>query len=147
MPDLIATVKAVTEKIRARSDVAMQAIHEISKAVTGTIVGAGTVTRPGQFAESIEAGAQFAVSPGLTDALIDASQAGGIAMLKALNGPLPDVRFCPTGGIGADNFIDFLELPNVVCVGGSRVCPASAVQNRDWDQISQLASDVRNALE
>lgn len=168
-------------EVTLRSDVAMQAIHEISKAVTGAIVGVGTVTRPEQFQQSIEAGAQFAVSPGLTDALLAASrtvalpflpgvftpsevmrarehgfkalklypaqQAGGIGMLKAMNGPLPEMKFCPTGGIGADNFIEFLKLPNVACVGGSWVCPSSAAQNQDWDQISQLASDVRSALE
>ena len=79
--------------------------------------------------------------------LFPAQQAGGVAMLKALNGPLPEVRFCPTGGISADNFIDFLKLPNVACVGGSWVCPADAIQNRDWSQISQLAADARRALE
>ena len=168
-------------EVTLRSDVAMQAIHEISQAVSGAIVGVGTVTRPGQFQQSIEAGAQFAVSPGLTDALLTASrtvdlpflpgaftpsevmcaheqgltalklfpaqQAGGIGMLKALHGPLPGMKFCPTGGINADNFIDFLELPNVACVGGSWVCPADAVRNRDWARISQLAADVRSALE
>ena len=168
-------------EVTLRTDVAMQAIHEISQAVTGAIVGVGTVTRPEQFQQSIEAGARFAVSPGLTDALLAASrdvnlpflpgvftpsevmraheqgfkalklfpaqQAGGIGMLKAMNGPLPEVKFCPTGGIGADNFIDFLKLPNVACVGGSWVCPANAVQNQDWAQITQLAADVRSALE
>lgn len=168
-------------EVTLRSDVAMQAIHEISKSVIGAIVGVGTVTRPEQFRESMEAGAQFAVSPGLTDALLAASrtvdlpflpgvftpsevmraheqgfnalklfpaqQAGGIGMLKAMRGPLPEVNFCPTGGIGADNFIDFLKLPNVACVGGSWVCPANAVQNQDWAQVTQLAADVRSALE
>jgi len=56
----------------------------------------------------------------------------GIGMLKALNGPLPGVRFRPAGGIGADNFVDFLTLPNVVYVGGSWVCPANAVLTEDW---------------
>ena len=168
-------------EVTLRSDVAMRAIEEIAQAVTGAIVGVGTVTRPEQFAESREAGAQFAVSPGLTADLLDASrsvdmpflpgvftpsevmraheqgfnalklfpaqQAGGIGMLKAMNGPLPGVKFCPTGGIGADNFIDFLQLPNVACVGGSWVCPANLVQARDWAKISQLASNVGKALE
>ena len=68
-------------------------------------------------------------------------------MLKALHGPLPEVRFCPTGGIGADDFTDFLALPNVACVGGSWVCPKSAVENRDWEQIRRLASDALRKLE
>ena len=167
-------------EVTLRTGVAMQAIHEISKAVPESIVGAGTVTRPEQISESMEADGKFAISPGLTDALVSASrtanmpflpgvftpgevmrarehgfmalklfpaqQAGGIDMLKAMNGPLPDVKFCPTGGIGADNFIDFLSLPNVVCVGGSWVCPASAIQSQDWELISQLANNTLNAI-
>jgi 2-dehydro-3-deoxyphosphogluconate aldolase/(4S)-4-hydroxy-2-oxoglutarate aldolase len=74
--------------------------------------------------------------------LFPASQAGGIGMLKALYGPLPDVSFCPTGGIGADNFGEFLRLPNVACVGGSWVCPADAVQQQDWDRIRNLAQEA-----
>ena len=168
-------------EVTLRSNVAMQAIHEISKAVSGAIVGVGTVTQPEQFQQSIDVGAQFAVSPGLTDALLAASrnvdlpflpgvftpsevmraheqgfnalklfpaqQAGGIGMLKAMHGPLPAMKFCPTGGIGADNFTDFLKLPNVACVGGSWVCPRDAVQNQDWGRISKLAADVHSTLE
>ncbi len=55
-------------------------------------------------------------------------------MLKAMYGPLPEIQFCPTGGIDASNFIDFLSLPNVVCAGGSWVCPPDAIQNHDWDR-------------
>ena len=51
------------------------------------------------------------------------------------------------GGIDANNYLDFLKLPNVACVGGSWVCPTRMVQNQDWGQISQLAADVRSALE
>ena len=167
-------------EVTLRSSVAMQAIRDISKSVTGAIVGVGTVTRPEQFREALEAGARFAVSPGLTDTLLAASrqvdipflpgvftpgeamhaheqgfsalklfpakQAGGIGMLKAMSGPLPDLCFCPTGGIDVQNFIDFLSLPNVICAGGSWVSPASAVQNHDWDRIRQLAQDVHRAI-
>lgn len=68
-----------------------------------------------------------------------AVQAGGLAMLKAWSGPFGDVRFCPTGGIGADNAGDFLGLPNVVCVGGSWLTPAHAVEGEDWAGIEALA--------
>ncbi len=168
-------------EVTLRSAVAMQAVSEIARAVDGAIVGVGTVTRAGQFAEVRDAGAMFAVSPGLTPGLADASretglpflpgvftpgevmraselgfaalklfparQAGGVGMLKALQGPLPEVKFCPTGGIGADDFGEYLELANVSCVGGSWVCPPDAVANRDWDQITQLAADVHRRLE
>jgi 2-dehydro-3-deoxyphosphogluconate aldolase/(4S)-4-hydroxy-2-oxoglutarate aldolase len=71
--------------------------------------------------------------------LFPAQQAGGIGMLKALHGPLPQARFCPTGGIDAHNAADFLALPNVGCVGGSWLAPPSLVANKDWNSIEQLA--------
>src|SRR5437016_8686929 len=74
--------------------------------------------------------------------LFPAQQAGGIGMLKALSGPFPDVTFCPTGGITAATAPEFLALPNVVCVGGSWLTPASAVAASDWDAITRLARDA-----
>jgi 2-dehydro-3-deoxyphosphogluconate aldolase / (4S)-4-hydroxy-2-oxoglutarate aldolase len=65
---------------------------------------------------------------------------GGAAMLKAWHGPFPDVRFCPTGGIGISNAGEFLALPNVVCVGGSWLTPSDAVAAGDWDRITALAA-------
>ena len=71
--------------------------------------------------------------------LFPAAQAGGMAMLKALGGPFPQARFCPTGGIDAASAPAFLALPNVVCVGGSWLCPAELVRAGDWDAITALA--------
>ena len=71
--------------------------------------------------------------------LFPAQQAGGIGMLKALGGPFPDVRFCPTGGITAATAPDFLALANVVCVGGSWLTPPDAVATGDWHRITGLA--------
>lgn len=71
--------------------------------------------------------------------LFPAQQAGGIGMLKALGGPFPDVRFCPTGGITATTAPEFLALTNVVCVGGSWLTPADAVAAGDWARIAALA--------
>lgn len=71
-----------------------------------------------------------------------ARAAGGTAYLKALAGPLPQARFCPTGGIGADSAPDYLALPNVGCVGGSWMLPADAVAARDWDRIERLAREA-----
>jgi 2-dehydro-3-deoxyphosphogluconate aldolase/(4S)-4-hydroxy-2-oxoglutarate aldolase len=68
-----------------------------------------------------------------------AMQTGGPAMLKAWNGPFADVRFCPTGGVTAANSMDFLSLPNVVCVGGSWLTPADALARGDWAQVTALA--------
>jgi 2-dehydro-3-deoxyphosphogluconate aldolase / (4S)-4-hydroxy-2-oxoglutarate aldolase len=68
-----------------------------------------------------------------------AMQAGGPAMLKAWSGPFTDVRFCPTGGVTAANAVDFLALPNVVCVGGSWLTPADALARGNWAQVTALA--------
>jgi 2-dehydro-3-deoxyphosphogluconate aldolase / (4S)-4-hydroxy-2-oxoglutarate aldolase len=71
--------------------------------------------------------------------LFPAEAIGGIALLKALYGPLPDVMFCPTGGINAGNAKKYLGLPNVKCVGGSWLTPSAAVVAKQWDAITQLA--------
>ena len=71
--------------------------------------------------------------------LFPAEQAGGIGMLRALAGPFPTVRFCPTGGIGAANAREFLAQPNVPCVGGSWIAPADLIRARKWSRITELA--------
>ena len=68
-----------------------------------------------------------------------AQAAGGTAYLKSLSGPLPQARFCPTGGIGPACAPDYLALPNVGCVGGSWMLPQDAVAARDWGRIEELA--------
>ena len=68
-----------------------------------------------------------------------AVQSGGLQMLKAWQGPFGDVRFCPTGGISPANAAEFLALSNVVCVGGSWLVPASAVEAGNWSEITELA--------
>lgn len=68
-----------------------------------------------------------------------AEPAGGVAYLQALAAPLPDARFCPTGGIDAKLAPAYLALPNVVCIGGSWVAPRAAVAAGDWPAITQLA--------
>jgi 2-dehydro-3-deoxyphosphogluconate aldolase / (4S)-4-hydroxy-2-oxoglutarate aldolase len=72
-----------------------------------------------------------------------AMQAGGPALLKAWSGPFFDSMFCPTGGVTLDNAPHFLELPNVVCVGGSWLVPTSALLKGDWTSITQLARDTQ----
>lgn len=71
-----------------------------------------------------------------------ALQAGGAGMLKAWSGPFGDVKFCPTGGISASNAGEFLALPNVACVGGSWLTPATAIAAGDWARITALASEA-----
>jgi 2-dehydro-3-deoxyphosphogluconate aldolase/(4S)-4-hydroxy-2-oxoglutarate aldolase len=69
-----------------------------------------------------------------------AGAAGGLAWLKAIAAPLADLRFCPTGGIGADTAAGYLSLANVACVGGSWVAPSEAVAAGDWTRIERLAA-------
>ncbi|MEV6033452.1 bifunctional 4-hydroxy-2-oxoglutarate aldolase/2-dehydro-3-deoxy-phosphogluconate aldolase [Nonomuraea sp. NPDC051941] len=71
-----------------------------------------------------------------------AEAAGGIPYLKALAGPLPDVRFCPTGGIRVNTAADYLALPNVGCVGGTWLTPADALATGDWGRVEKLASEA-----
>lgn len=71
-----------------------------------------------------------------------AEAAGGRPFLSAVAGPLPDLRFCPTGGITPDSAPDWLALPNVGCVGGSWLTPSDAVAAGDWDRVRSLAADA-----
>jgi 2-dehydro-3-deoxyphosphogluconate aldolase/(4S)-4-hydroxy-2-oxoglutarate aldolase len=74
--------------------------------------------------------------------LFPAHQAGGVAMLRALSAPFPDVLFIPTGGITRDSAPDYLALPNVASVGGSWVAPLAMIDANDWQGITALARDA-----
>jgi 2-dehydro-3-deoxyphosphogluconate aldolase/(4S)-4-hydroxy-2-oxoglutarate aldolase len=144
--------------------------------VEGGVVGAGTLLTPGDVEKAKRAGAQFGVSPGVTDRLLDACEAndlpllpgaatateamallergytvqkffpaeanGGAAALKAIGAPIPQVRFCPTGGVSLANAQDYLALPNVLCVGGSWVAPKDMMERGDWAGITALAVEA-----
>ncbi|EFL31741.1 KHG/KDPG aldolase [Streptomyces viridochromogenes DSM 40736] len=71
-----------------------------------------------------------------------AQAAGGTAYLKSLSGPLPQARFCPTGGIGPGSAPEYLALPNVACVGGSWMLPRDAIEARDWSRVEALAREA-----
>ena len=156
-------------EVTLRTGAALDVIREM-KQVEGAIVGAGTVLNQRQLDEALEAGAEFIVSPGLTEPLargairaevpflpgiansgdimrgldlglmhfkfFPAEASGGIATLKALAAPFGGVRFCPTGGVSAENAGDWLALDPVLCVGGSWVAPKGASP----DEIRDLAS-------
>lgn len=71
-----------------------------------------------------------------------AENVGGASALKSLGAPIPQVRFCPTGGISIKNVHDYLSLRNILCVGGSWVAPAQVVAAGDWAQIESLAREA-----
>ncbi|MBA4265905.1 MAG: keto-deoxy-phosphogluconate aldolase [Comamonadaceae bacterium] len=163
-------------EITLRSDAALASIEAVAKAVPQMHLGAGTVTRVAEVQRVRDVGATFALSPGATDALVEAvkvaslpfipgvmtpgevmhrreqgfglmklfpaQQAGGLGMLKALGAPIPDVQFCPTGGVSPDNLQDFLKLPNVAMAGGSWLTPADALARGDWALITRLAREA-----
>lgn len=160
-------------EVTLRTPAAIEVIKEIATNVPGALIGAGTVTNAQQLKQVTEAGAKFAISPGLTADLLDAANDGSIALipgissiselmvgldkgythfkffpaeasggvptLKSIGGPFPDVKFCPTGGINPGNYQDYLALNNVMCCGGSWLCPDALVKDKKWDEITKLA--------
>jgi len=71
-----------------------------------------------------------------------AQASGGIEFMKALAGPFPQIKFCPTGGITVQNAAEWLALPNVICVGGSWLTPKELIQQKKWEAITQLAQQA-----
>ncbi|GAA8338017.1 bifunctional 4-hydroxy-2-oxoglutarate aldolase/2-dehydro-3-deoxy-phosphogluconate aldolase [Helicobacter pylori] len=67
-----------------------------------------------------------------------AEYCGGVKLLNAFNGPFKGVKFCPTGGISADNMRSYLDLENVLCVGGSWLTPKDLIKNKEWDKITEI---------
>lgn len=74
--------------------------------------------------------------------LFPAQAAGGMALLKSFAGPFPKVKFCPTGGLTPANFREFLDLPNVICCGGSWMVTEHLVRDGNWNEIEQLAAQA-----
>jgi len=68
-----------------------------------------------------------------------AESSGGAPALKAIGAPLPQITFCPTGGVSPSNAADYLKLPNVLCAGGSWVAPHDLIEAEKWDEIEALA--------
>ncbi|MDE3132857.1 MAG: bifunctional 4-hydroxy-2-oxoglutarate aldolase/2-dehydro-3-deoxy-phosphogluconate aldolase [Acidobacteriota bacterium] len=166
-------------EITLRTEAGLESVSRIAAGVPAAVVGAGTVTTPQQLRDARDAGAQFIVSPGCTDALaaaaadaggvflpgavtasevlrllelgistmkfFPAESSGGVAALKALAGPFPQVRFCPTGGIGLASAPSYLALPNVVCIGGSWMVPADLIARGDWAAVTALAAEAAAA--
>lgn len=165
-------------EVTLRTPIAIDAVKQIKQTLPEVIVGTGTVTNMPTLQASMEAGADFMVSPGVTNSLLRAAvaegvnllpgastpseamqlleegytcqkffpaeAAGGAAMLKALSGPLPQITFCPTGGISLTNANDYLSLANVACVGGTWMLDKQLIANKEWAAISRLAREANN---
>ena len=163
-------------EITLRTEAALESITRIKAEVPEAIVGAGTIINIDTLNKAIAAGAEFIVSPGTTDTMIDAAiatgvpllpgvanpseamrllekgitemkffpaeAAGGIPMLKSIGAPIPQITFCPTGGVSQKNVKDYYNLPNVACVGGSWMCAANLVDAENWDEITRLSAEA-----
>ncbi len=163
-------------EVTLRTPAALDAIRAIAAEVEGAVVGVGTVLTAKDLHAAEQAGARFAVSPGVSPNLLAAADdsalpllpgvataseamnllergyrhlkffpaipAGGAKLLGAWASPLPQLRFCPTGGIALTTAPEFLALPNVLCVGGSWLTPSDKLKKGDWAEIEQLAREA-----
>lgn len=95
------------------------------------------------------AGEVMAVMEAGLDAMkfFPAGPAGGPSYLAAIGAPIPQVQFCPTGGVTQATAPDYLKLPNVACVGGSWLTPADAIAAKDWNRISRLAGEATSRMQ
>ncbi|MGB2259927.1 MAG: bifunctional 4-hydroxy-2-oxoglutarate aldolase/2-dehydro-3-deoxy-phosphogluconate aldolase [Porticoccaceae bacterium] len=122
-------------------------------------LGCQFMISPGATDKLLEAGAQSSVPflPGIASVselmrgmeyghrdfkFFPAEAAGGTSVLKAFAGPFGDIRFCPTGGIGLHNAVEYLALPNVLCVGGSWIAQANLIRQQAWSEIETLAREA-----
>lgn len=169
-------VLEVTFRTEAAADAAKAIVAEVPDAIVGmgtvlngddlrraTNLGARFAVSPGATAELLDAAttSDLPLLPGIATAselmqaqargfnlvkFFPAEQSGGIPMLRALAGPFPTTRFCPTGGVSAANAAIWLAEPNVVCVGGSWLCPAADIKGGNWEVITGRCIDAMKSL-
>jgi 2-dehydro-3-deoxyphosphogluconate aldolase/(4S)-4-hydroxy-2-oxoglutarate aldolase len=166
----------VTLRTPVAVDAAKAIIAEVPDAIVGigTILNARDLARakalgakfgisPGATPELLEAAAASALpfAPGIATAselmaalahgfdlvkFFPAEQSGGINALRALAGPFPQAKFCPTGGIGEANAAAWLSEPNVVAVGGSWLCPTAEIRSGNWSGITAICERSMKSL-
>lgn len=141
VPEVVVGAGTVTTPVHARDAAAagagflvtpgstervLDAVEETSLPV---LPGAGSVSEAMRLAERGHTALKF----------FPAEPSGGVAFLRALASPLPNLRFCPTGGITTDNAPEYLALGNVGCVGGSWLTPKSSLAAGDYGTVEALA--------
>jgi 2-dehydro-3-deoxyphosphogluconate aldolase/(4S)-4-hydroxy-2-oxoglutarate aldolase len=169
-------VLEITFRTEAAIDAAKVIIAEVPEAIVGigtvlnpedlaraAALGARFAISPGATPELLDAAAMgdLPLMPGIATAselmqaqargfnlvkFFPAEQSGGIGALRALGGPFPQARFCPTGGIGENNAAAWLAEPNVVVVGGSWLCPAAEVRSGNWSGITAICDRTMKIL-
>jgi 2-dehydro-3-deoxyphosphogluconate aldolase/(4S)-4-hydroxy-2-oxoglutarate aldolase len=144
VPDMIVAAGTVTNPVELHSAVEAGASMVVSPGATPRLLRAA---REGNIDFVPGVATASDVMQGLDEGytcfkLFPAVAVGGLNLLKSLGGPFPDVKFCPTGGLNAANFREFLALANVVCCGGSWMVSADLVEDGRWDEIEALARDA-----
>lgn len=165
-------------EITFRTAAAEGAIKRIAKRFPEILLGAGTVLGAAQLQRAADAGASYALAPGLNEVVVSAAEkagvlmfpgvmtpsevekaltmnchilkffpaeaAGGVTMLKALEGPYSHtgVKFLPTGGIDLNNMRTYLERPSVAAIGGSWIVEKKLIAAKEWGKIEQLTRDA-----
>jgi 2-dehydro-3-deoxyphosphogluconate aldolase/(4S)-4-hydroxy-2-oxoglutarate aldolase len=141
----IGTILNADDLVRAE---ALGAVFGISPGATPDLLKAAAAsTLP--FAPGIATASELmqALAHGFNLAkFFPAEQSGGIKALRALAGPFPDARFCPTGGIGEANAAAWLAEPNVFAVGGTWLCPAADIRSGNWAGITAICNRTMKSL-
>ncbi|HIF9528525.1 TPA: bifunctional 4-hydroxy-2-oxoglutarate aldolase/2-dehydro-3-deoxy-phosphogluconate aldolase [Photobacterium damselae] len=186
LEDAIPMAKALMEggisifEITLRTPVALEAMTLIANELPQALVGAGTVLTCAQYDAAVQAGAKFAISPGMSPSLLlhaqqgtvplipgvatpseimqalelgydhlkffPAEAYGGAQTLKAISAPLPQVTFCPTGGINTANVIEYKMVKSVATIGGSWMLPKDLIAQGQWEEITKLAKEAVTLL-
>ena len=167
-------------EITMRTEQGIESIKKVKKAYPDMLVGAGTVLTVEKAKESVDAGAEFIVSPGLNTELVEwclnnniaitpgvatpteillalkynltvlkffpADVYGGIKGCEALYGPFRMVKFIPTGGVSKENLSDFAARPFIHAVGGSWMCKASDINEKNFEKITRIVKESIDVL-
>ncbi|WP_203336742.1 bifunctional 4-hydroxy-2-oxoglutarate aldolase/2-dehydro-3-deoxy-phosphogluconate aldolase [Nocardioides limicola] len=144
VPEIALGLGTVTTPAQAEAAAAAGASFLVSPGATPTLLAAMTDTGvPFLAGTSTPSEVMAVLEAGLTQMkFFPAEAAGGVRMLTSIAGPLPQARFCPTGGITAATAPDYLALANVGCVGGTWLTPKDAVAAKDWGRIADLAAEA-----
>ncbi len=168
-------------EITFRTESAQEALRLIRKEYPTLLLGAGTILKQEQAKMAHDAGADFLVSPGLNEKVLDyciknqitmipgcnhptevekglekgleimkffpAEPSGGVAMLKALKGPYPNMRFLPTGGINPKNLEDYLACENVIACGGSWMIEDSFLTSKNYEMLEKRAKETMTLVD
>ena len=161
-PEALAAITAIAEEVED-AVVGAGTVTSVSQLAAAKAAGAAFAVSPGYAPDMVEAASDLALPylPAVSSAsevmaaqrqglrflkFFPAEASGGVSMLRALQGPFPELEFCPTGGISEDTFKSYLRLANVRCVGGGWIAPRDRVAARDWPAIEFAARRIAGPM-